>query len=162
MHTQFCLTLLWPRGLWPAKLLCPWDFPGKNTKRVTISFSRGSSQPKDQTHLSSVSCIGRQILFHYAIWEASRQGIPSVNLPVVTILSTQCRVLSNFTWLCNNHHYPFLELFLASCPVPSQLYFCLLPSWFQLWQTTLLLAVCINWRTLGTSYIDFLFFTFHS
>ena len=22
---------LWPHGLQPAKLLCPWDFPGKNT-----------------------------------------------------------------------------------------------------------------------------------
>ena len=22
---------LWPHGLWPARLLCPWDFPGKNT-----------------------------------------------------------------------------------------------------------------------------------
>ena len=20
-----------PHGLWPARLLCPWDFPGKNT-----------------------------------------------------------------------------------------------------------------------------------
>ena len=22
---------LWPYGLYPARLLCPWDFPGKNT-----------------------------------------------------------------------------------------------------------------------------------
>ena len=28
--TQSCLTLL-PFGLEPSKLLCPWDFPGKNT-----------------------------------------------------------------------------------------------------------------------------------
>ena len=28
---------------------------------VAIPFSRGSSQPKDQTH---VSCIARQILYH--------------------------------------------------------------------------------------------------
>ena len=21
-----------PHGLWPARLLCPWDFPGKNTE----------------------------------------------------------------------------------------------------------------------------------
>ena len=36
---SFCLCMLsyalmynsfWPRG-WPARLLCPWDFPGKNT-----------------------------------------------------------------------------------------------------------------------------------
>ena len=26
-----CPTLLRPRGLWPASLLCPWDTPGKNT-----------------------------------------------------------------------------------------------------------------------------------
>ena len=26
-----CLTLLWPHGLNPARLLCPWDSPGKNT-----------------------------------------------------------------------------------------------------------------------------------
>ena len=34
---------------------------------VAISFSRGSSWPRDQTH---VSCIGRQILYHWDIWEA--------------------------------------------------------------------------------------------
>ena len=28
---QSCPTLVWPHGLYPARLLCPWDFPGKNT-----------------------------------------------------------------------------------------------------------------------------------
>ena len=27
---QSCLTL-WLHGVWPARLLCPWDSPGKNT-----------------------------------------------------------------------------------------------------------------------------------
>ena len=27
---QSCLTLLWPHGLQPTRILCPWDFPGKN------------------------------------------------------------------------------------------------------------------------------------
>ena len=31
---------------------------------VAISFSRGSSRPRDQTY---ISCIGRQILYHWAI-----------------------------------------------------------------------------------------------
>ena len=31
LAAQSCLTLLWPHGLQPARLLCPWDFPGKNT-----------------------------------------------------------------------------------------------------------------------------------
>ena len=28
---KLCPTLLWPRGLYPAGLLCPWGSPGKNT-----------------------------------------------------------------------------------------------------------------------------------
>jgi len=36
-------------------------------ERVTISYSRGSSQPRDWTH---VSCIGRWILYHCTTWEA--------------------------------------------------------------------------------------------
>ena len=36
-------------------------------KCAAISFSRGSSQPRDRT---CVSCIGRQILSHWASWEA--------------------------------------------------------------------------------------------
>ena len=31
----------------------------------TISYSKGSSWPRDQTHVSCTSCIGRQILYHY-------------------------------------------------------------------------------------------------
>ena len=31
---------------------------------VGISFSRGSPQPRDQTHISCLVCIGRQILYH--------------------------------------------------------------------------------------------------
>ena len=36
---------------------------------VAISSSRESSQPRDQIHISCVSCIGRQILYHWATWE---------------------------------------------------------------------------------------------
>ena len=49
---------LWPHGLQPARLLCPWDFPGKNSG-VGCHFqysSRWSSKPRDQTHISFVSC----------------------------------------------------------------------------------------------------------
>ena len=34
---------------------------------ITIPSSRGSSPPRDQTH---ISCIGRQVLYHIATWEA--------------------------------------------------------------------------------------------
>ena len=35
-------------------------------KLVAISFSRGSSQPRDWTH---VSCIDRWVLYHWTTWE---------------------------------------------------------------------------------------------
>ena len=65
------LVSLWPHRLQPTRLLCPWDFTGKNMEQIAISSSRGSSQPRDWTHVSSASCIGRQILYHCATWEAS-------------------------------------------------------------------------------------------
>ena len=34
---------------------------------VAISSSRGSSWPRDQTHISCIPCIGRQILYHCCI-----------------------------------------------------------------------------------------------
>ena len=41
---------------------------------VAISSPRGSSQPRDWTHLSCVFCIGRQILYYWAPWEAPRSS----------------------------------------------------------------------------------------
>ena len=37
---------------------------------IAISFSKGSSCPRDRTCASCVSCTGRQILYHCATWEA--------------------------------------------------------------------------------------------
>ena len=33
--------LLGPHGLWPTRLLCPWDFPGKNTRVGCHSLLQG-------------------------------------------------------------------------------------------------------------------------
>ena len=48
---------LQPHGLQPTRLLCPWDFPGqvRILEWVAISFSRGSSQPRDRTRISCTS-----------------------------------------------------------------------------------------------------------
>ena len=42
-------------------------FQARILEWVATSSSRGSSRPRDQT---CVSCIGRQILYHCATWEA--------------------------------------------------------------------------------------------
>ena len=47
------------------RLLCPWDSPGKNTGVGCIFYSRGSSQHRDRTHISHISCIGRRALHHW-------------------------------------------------------------------------------------------------
>ena len=48
------------RGILQARIL-EW---------VAISYSRGSSWCRDWTYVSWVPCIGRQILYHCATWEA--------------------------------------------------------------------------------------------
>ena len=45
-------------------------FQAKTLEWVVISYSRGSSQPRYRTCVSCNSCIGRQILYHWATWEA--------------------------------------------------------------------------------------------
>ena len=55
---------LWPHGLLPARLLCWWTFPGKNTGVGCHFYTRGSFWPKDQTLISCISCNGRWILYH--------------------------------------------------------------------------------------------------
>ena len=48
-------------------------FPERILERVAISFSRGSSRPRDRTCISCISCIsctGRWILYHCVTWEA--------------------------------------------------------------------------------------------
>ena len=47
---------------------------------VAIPFSRGSSRPSDQTHVFCISCIGRQILYHCAPWEAPDITIDSSDI----------------------------------------------------------------------------------
>ena len=46
-----CLVMsdsLQPHGQEPSRLLCPWNFPGKNTGVGSHFLSRGSSWPSDQ------------------------------------------------------------------------------------------------------------------
>ena len=45
-------------------------FKARVLQCVAISFSRGSSCPRDGTHVSCISGIGRQILYNCATWEA--------------------------------------------------------------------------------------------
>ena len=50
-----------PHGLKPVRLLCPWDFPGKDTGVHYHSVLQGIFPAQGSTH---ISCIGRWILYH--------------------------------------------------------------------------------------------------
>ena len=62
---QSCLTLCDPR------LLCPWDSPDNSTGVGWHALLQGSSQPRDWTHVSYVSHIGRRVLDPSTTWQLS-------------------------------------------------------------------------------------------
>ena len=47
-----------------SRLLCPWDFPGKNTGVGCHFLLLGIFPTQGSTHISCISCIGRWILYH--------------------------------------------------------------------------------------------------
>ena len=62
---------LWSYGLWPTRLLCPWDFPGKNT-RVGCHFLLQGIVPTQGSNLRPLHC--RWILYRWALGEAFTAG----------------------------------------------------------------------------------------
>ena len=69
-----CLTLLGPHGLWPTRLLCPWNFTGTESGVGCISSSRESSWPRDWTHISctaggffTIESLGKTIFYRVLI-----------------------------------------------------------------------------------------------
>ena len=88
-------------GLWPIRLLCPWDFPDENTGVVAIFFSRGSSWPRDWT------CVAGRF---FTIWATREAPICASGLgtqvhsygksTVITLASVmQSEILPHFGWV---------------------------------------------------------------
>ena len=51
--SRFRSNSLRPRGLQPARLLCPWDFPGKNTRMGCHALLQGIFLTQGSNLLSS-------------------------------------------------------------------------------------------------------------
>ena len=66
---QSCLTLCDPMDCSPPSCSDQGIHQARILEWVATSSSRGSSQPRDQTHVSCVACIGRWMLYHWATWE---------------------------------------------------------------------------------------------
>ena len=83
---QLCLTLWDPMACSPPGSSVHGISQARILEWVAISFSRGHSWHKDQTHVSCVSCFNRWILYHCATWSH--------------IYSNYRLVIDNFHW----HH----------------------------------------------------------
>ena len=69
--TQLCPTLCNSMDCSPQGFFVYGIFQPRLLQEVAISYFRGFAWPRDWTHVSCVSCIGRQILYHCTTWEAS-------------------------------------------------------------------------------------------
>ena len=67
---QACLTLCVPMDRSLLGSSVHGIFQPRILEQFAISYSRGSSPPRDWTQDSYISCIGRQILYHLATWKA--------------------------------------------------------------------------------------------
>ena len=75
---------LQPYGLYPARLLCPWDFPGKNPGVGHHFLLQGIFLTQG---LKPCLLFGKEILYHRATWEAQEQrlGIAIIVISVAGI-----------------------------------------------------------------------------
>ena len=85
-------------GIFQARILKWFPFPS----------SSGSSQPKDRTLISCISCIGRWILYHWTTWEALYVSIHGLYISKETLqmpLSIlRWRVHTGLIrWISSNH-----------------------------------------------------------
>ena len=120
-------------------------FQARIWKWVAISYSRDlSSRPRGQTDVSS---INRQILYHWATWEASRRCSSTPNESKVIGCGIVFEVMSATIDL---HSFPMTG-------VPSGAKLCTVRGWEQrswfsvCWANTLCKRFCQFWkRKLGT------------
>ena len=78
--TKLCLTLLWLHGLAHHGLSVHEISQARILEWVAITFSGGSSQPRNWTHVYWISCTGRQMLYHCATREILSLLLVIINL----------------------------------------------------------------------------------
>ena len=73
--TQVLSNSLRPHGLWPTRLLCPWDFLGKNTT-VGCQFLLQGTLPTKGSN-PSLLCLPplAWILYHWATWGSPKSMV---------------------------------------------------------------------------------------
>ena len=64
------LTLCHPMDYIACQAPLSMEFSRQEYRGGCHFLLQGSSRPRDQTHVSCISCFGRQILYHCTTWEA--------------------------------------------------------------------------------------------
>ena len=129
--TQLCPTL-WPHQLQPARLFCPWNYPGQNTGMGSCSFLQGIF-PSQGSNSGLLHC--RQMPYHLShqtswLWNASVQSLSCVWLFATPFTTAHQASLSITT---NSQHLSKLmsiELMMASNHLILCHHLILLPSIF--------------------------------
>ena len=97
--TKLCPALLGPHGLQCTKLLCPWNFPGKNIG-VSCHFLLQGIFPTQESNPCLLYC--RWILYYWVTWEALWKSadlkcILSLSLSLIDLFYAIHAVLSRFS-----------------------------------------------------------------
>ena len=120
--SKSCPTVCYPMDYSPPGFSVHGISQARILEWVTFSFSRGSSQPRDQTR---VSCIGRGILYHWATREAL-----TLKLPQFCCLGRHC--FGRDPW-CSPYLEQIINPFLWSlallCPLAQHPPRCELSFW---------------------------------
>ena len=91
-------------GLWPARLLCLWDFPGNNTRVGCYAFRRSSS-PRDQICVYCGSWIAGRFFTTEPPWKSHylylHLDLYIFNIIIYTYIDTynDQSVNSDFLWI---------------------------------------------------------------
>ena len=121
---------LWPHGLQPPRLLCPWNFPGKNSRVGCHFLLQGSSRSRDWTASLEFPTLAGRFFTTRVTWEAkfyllcftikfsntftnTKNTLCSHNTPSMTIYThiqyihicvLSCSVISNSLQPCRLYH----------------------------------------------------------
>ena len=115
---------LWPYGLWPTRLLCPWNSPGKNAGVSCHTLLQGIFQTRTKPGLLHSLCLISFIFIHRHAWlvhPSQRRSWLADKLSILVYPSNPNvmwdhlkKRLEAATWLIIIYPMPFY-IFLGGC-----------------------------------------------
>ena len=123
--TQSCLTFLQPHRLQPARFLCPWDSPGKNTG-VSYHFLLQGIFPTQGLNPSLLHWQGDSLLLSHQGSMALCVALENCTLSIIVVYfhPTSCKT----AFLLRAHPYRGNKCHVSSLLFPAEFAFCFLTS----------------------------------